>query len=224
MPADKKIICVIPAYNEEKYIAGVVSEVSAFVDKVVVVDDASADETARRAEECGAVVLRHVVNRDQGAALMTGNIYALKVGADIIVHFDADGQFCAAEIPDIVRPILSGECDVVFGSRFLSKKSKLPFLKKFLFFPAARLVNFLFFKVNNSDPQSGFRALSRLAASRINIEQDGKAHCTEIMAKTMRHRLKFKEVPITVIYHDFGQRFSGGVKIIKDLFLKSLVK
>ncbi|MCU0679051.1 MAG: glycosyltransferase family 2 protein [Planctomycetes bacterium] len=224
MSETKKIFCVIPAYNENITIARVVSEVFSYVDRVVVVDDASTDDTGRRAKESGAIVLRHIVNRDQGAALMTGNIYALNQGADIIVHFDADGQFIASEIPELIQPLQNGGYDAVFGSRFLGKRSDLPFLKKHLFFPVARLINRLFFKVKTSDPQSGFRALSRSAAERIVIEQDGKAHCTEIMAKTSQYRLRFKEVPITVIYHDFGQKFSGGIRIIKDFFIKSLLK
>jgi glycosyltransferase involved in cell wall biosynthesis len=216
---EKKIFCVIPAYNEEKTIGKVVREVKLLVDKVIVVDDGSSDRTAARARAAGATVLRHILNRGQGAGLATGNEYSLLAGAEIIVHFDADGQFKAGEIPSMVAPIVKGEAEIVFGSRFLGKKSNLPWAKKNIILPLARLVNFIFLRVKLSDPQSGFRALSYRAAQKINITQDGMAHCSEIMAQAFRLRLKIKEVPITVFYQDFGQRFSGGLKILRDLFL-----
>jgi len=150
--------------------------------------------------------------------------YALKNGAEVIVHFDADGQFLGEEIAQVIKPILENEADIVFGSRFLGKKSDMPFFKKNIIMPLARLINKIFLKVDLSDPQSGFRAMSRKAAEQIRIEQDRMAHCSEIMAKSFSSGLRIKEVPITVIYHDFGQKFSGGIKILKELFLGSLLK
>lgn len=219
----KKVFCVIPAYNEEKNIAQVINEVKSTVDQVVVVDDASRDNTYDLAKKQGVNVLRHLVNRGQGAGLQTGNEYALKNGADIIVHFDADGQFLASEIKDVVRPLQNGDCEIVFGSRFLSKKSDLPKFKKNVIMPLARFVNRFFLGVSLTDPQSGFRAMSRSAASVIEIQNDGMAHCSEILAKTFRGNFRFKEVPITVLYHDFGQRLGGGLKIIKDLLMAKFI-
>jgi glycosyltransferase involved in cell wall biosynthesis len=219
-----KIFCVIPAYNEEKNIFQVVREVIDLVDVVVVVDDCSTDKTALLAKEAGAVVLHHSVNRFQGAALQTGNDYAIMNGADIIVHFDADGQFLANEIKSLTEPISSGEYDMVFGSRFLEKKSDLPFVKDKIIMPIARMVNYLFFGINFTDPQSGFRAMSRAAAETIQIEQDGMSHCSEILHKAFAKKLRIKEVPITVIYEEFGQGFGGGFKIIKEFILNKLVR
>src|SRR3989344_5776440 len=96
---DFKIFCVIPAFNEEKTILEVINSVKPYVSEIVVVDDGSGDGTARLVEtsrlKVGTSLLKHIVNRGQGAALETGTEYALKRGADIIVHFDADGQFVA---------------------------------------------------------------------------------------------------------------------------------
>lgn len=217
------IICIIPAWNEEKNIFSVVSEVKKKVNKVVVVDDGSKDKTAQKAREAGAKVLRHIINRGQGAALQTGNEFALAQKADIIVHFDADGQFLPKEIPEIIKPLLEKRAEMVFGSRFLEKKSKLPFSKKYFLIPLAHLTNKLILGVNLSDPQSGFRAFSARAAEIIKIEQDEMAHCSEIIYKTFKYKLKLEEVPITVIYHDFGQRLGGGMKILKDLFLAKIM-
>ena len=165
-----------------------------------------------------------LVLRDQGAALETGDQYALRQGADIIVHFDADGQFLAKEIEEVLAPIIHENYDVVFGSRFLGKKSQLPWFKKNIFFPLARIVNRVLLNVKFSDPQNGFRALSRSAAQLIKIEQDHKAHCSEIAAKAVAYNLKIKEVPITVIYHHFGQGLGGGLRIVRDLIMSKIIK
>ena len=225
-----KTFCVIPAYNEEKTVVEVITRVKPLVDRVVVVDDCSVDKTYSLAKAQGVVVLRHIVNRGQGAALATGNEYALGQGADAVVHFDADGQFLANEIRDIVKPIIQEECDVVFGSRFLEKKSKIPWVKKNIIMPIASKINLIFFNIKLTDPQCGFRALSREALKKIKIRQDGMAHCSEIMAKAFSNNLKIKEVPVTIIYHGFGQsifggkgRGVGGIRILKDLFLAKIL-
>ncbi|MDD5291131.1 MAG: glycosyltransferase family 2 protein [Patescibacteria group bacterium] len=218
-----KTFCVIPAYNEAETIAKIIGEVKPLVDEIVVVDDGSSDQTKELAKAGGVKVLSHFINRGQGAALETGNQYALKAGADIIVHFDADGQFLPKEIKDIISPILKKEADIVFGSRFLGKKSNLPPFKKYAIIPLAHLVNKIFTGSDLTDPQNGFRALSKKAAEKIKIEQDGMAHNTEIISKAFASGLRIKEIPVTVIYHNFGQRFSGGLKIIKDLILARLI-
>jgi len=219
-----KKICIIPAYNEAEHITEVISRVRPFVDEIVVVDDCSSDDTAQLAQAAGATVLKHPINRGQGAALQTGNDYALLKNADIIIHFDADNQFCAEEIPDLILPITSGRAQVALGSRFLTKKSKLPASKKNIIMPLARLVNRLFFNIKLSDPQSGFRVLSKEAAQKIKIKNDGMAHCSEILHQLFKNKFKIEEVPITVVYHEFGQKFSGGFKIIKDLLIRKIIK
>ena len=217
-----KTFCVIPAYNEEKTIVEVITRVKPLVDCVVVVDDCSSDKTYSLAKAQRVDVLQHIVNRGQGAALATGNEYALQQGADTVVHFDADGQFLPGEIQDIINPIIKEEYDVVFGSRFLEKKSKIPWMKKNIIMPIARRINLIFFNIRLTDPQCGFRALSKYALKKIKIKQDGMAHCSEIMIKAFGNNLKIKEVPVTIIYHNFGQKFSGGIRILKDLFLEKI--
>ena len=218
-----KIICIIPAWNEEATIRQVVKEARAYVDEVVVVDDGSNDKTGEIAKNERVTVLSHIINRGQGAALQTGNQYALKNQADIVVHFDADGQFTAKEIKDVADPIKSGQADIVFGSRFLTKKSNIPWLKNYIIIPLAHLVNKIFIGESLTDPQSGFRALSRRALRLITIEQDDMAHCSEIIFKAFRNNLKIKEAPISVVYKNFGQRLGNGFKIIKDLFIARLI-
>ncbi|MBI4779060.1 glycosyltransferase family 2 protein [Candidatus Falkowbacteria bacterium] len=220
-----KTFCIIPAFNEEKNIITVVSQVKPLVDEVVVVDDCSSDRTADLAERTGVVLLRHIINRGQGAALRTGTEYCLKNGAEIIVHFDADGQFLSQDIKKVAEPIKAGAAEVVFGSRFLNSGHSLamPPFKKYFIMPLARAVNKIFFNVNLTDPQSGFRAMSREAARKISWQQDRMAHCSEIMFAVKKNNFKVKEAPITVVYHNFGQNFFGGLKILKDLFIATLI-
>ena len=89
--------------------------------------------------------------------------------------------------------------------------------------PLAKAVNKLFFNINLTDPQSGFRAMSAEAARKISWRQDRMAHCSEIMFEVKKNNFKVKEIPIRVIYHNFGQSFSGGLKILKELFIAMLV-
>jgi Glycosyltransferases involved in cell wall biogenesis len=217
------IFCIIPALNEEKYISEAVLKVKPLVDEVVVVDDGSSDKTAPLARTAGAVVLTHILNRGQGASLETGNQYALSHGADIIFHFDADGQFSAEDIPEVLAPILSGKAEAVFGSRFMGKESNMPAFKKKVIMPIARLVNCLLLGVKLTDPQSGFRAMNAAAWKKISIQQKGMAHTSEILAKAVKNKLIIKEVPIKVIYRRFGLKFSGGIRIIKDTILAKLI-
>jgi len=221
-----KISIIIPAYNESASLRQVIKSI-ADADaswQIVAVDDCSTDNTAKLAREAGVVVLSHVINRGQGAALKTGTDYAIISGAEIIVHFDADGQFVASEIKDIIAPIIAGRADIVFGSRFLSKKSNVPWFKKRIILRLARLVNRIFLSVNLSDPQSGFRAFSRAAAEKLNWRQDRMAHCSEIMHLAFKNKLRAQEAPVTIIYRDFGQKFLGGVKILEEFFLGLFTK
>ena len=219
-----KIFCVIPAYNEASNIIAVINNVKPIVDRVVVVDDCSDDNTYLLAKQQNIIALKHIINLGQGAALKTGTEYAIKKFADIIIHFDADNQFQAEEIPEMIKPLIEAQAETVLGSRFLSKTSDLPGLKKNLIMPLARLTNRLFFNIRLSDPQSGFRALSREAVKKIKINNDRMAHCSEILHQLFKNKIKTVEVPITVIYKEFGQKFSGGIRIIKDLAIKKIIK
>lgn len=218
-----KIICVIPAWNEAPRITKVVSAVRAYVTTVVVVDDCSEDETGRLAEQAGAIVLRHLVNRGQGAALQTGNEYALSLGADIIIHFDADDQFLASEIPNVIAPLLADQADIVFGSRFLGKQPNWPFLKKYIIMPLAFIFTRLVLRVKLSDPQNGFRALNRRAAELTTITNRAMAHASEIQTEAFKNKLRIAEVPVTVIYHEFGQKLNGGFQVLKDLLINKII-
>jgi polyprenyl-phospho-N-acetylgalactosaminyl synthase len=222
-----KNIAVIPAWNEGPRVGEAVLAALKVVDTVVVVDDGSVDETARIALHAGAVVLRHAVNRGQGAALRTGTLAALRLGADVVIHTDADGQHDASDIPRMIAPIQEGRADVVFGSRFMdAHASGIPMVRHALLV-AARVFNTLVVGIPSrmTDPQSGMRAFSRAAAERIQFYQDRMAHCSEILRLVTRAHppLRYMEAPIRVHYTSAsmakGQKTSDALHIVWDLLI-----
>lgn len=217
-----KIWAVVPAYNEAEIIGSVINDLKNSVDNIVVVDDGSTDGTIVEAERSGAVVIRHMINLGQGAALQTGINFALNNNADIIVTFDADGQHQASDIEKVVKPLLLGEVDVVLGSRFLNGTSDIPTLRRVLLKVAAFITR-VYTGLVVTDAHNGFRALSKFAAQNIDLRQNGMAHASEIIEQIKRRNLKFQEVPITIKYTKYslakGQRLSDSFKIFWDLIL-----
>lgn len=123
------LIAIIPAYNEERFIGSVVLKAKKFVDTVMVVDDGSSDLTAEIAQTAGAVVVPMGHNRGKGAALNFGFQKARELGAHAVVILDADGQHRPEEIPTVLAPIQEERADIVVGSRYLERKSRVPFAR-----------------------------------------------------------------------------------------------
>lgn len=218
-----KIAAVIPAYNEEARIRDAVRDAFAFVDDVVVVDDCSRDRCGEIALEEGAHVLRHVINRGQGAALQTGSDYALQqLGADVIVHFDGDGQMRGEDIPLLVEPIRRGEAEIVLGSRFLGTASKGMPRSRLATLKAALAFTRFISGINISDPHCGFRAFSRAAAPYLRLRQDRMAHASEILDLIKASKMTFVSRPVEIHYTDAtlakGMSFWGGFQVLRDYF------
>jgi len=208
-------------------IAEVVKGVREASPHIFVVDDGSSDETAAAARAAGATVLRHALNRGQGAALGTGLEAAVRAGADIVVTFDADGQMSAADILSLTAPVEAGLCDVTLGSRFLGDAENIPpsrrmAIKVALFFTRATT------GLKLTDTHNGLRAFSHEAAARLDLRCDRMAHASEILEEISRLGLRYREVPVTIKYTDYslakGQKLSGAFRIIKDLILSSWMK
>src|SRR5690606_11484653 len=132
-------------------------------------------------------VIRHPINYGQGAALQTGMDYAVQQGAEVLVHFDGDGQMQIKDIEPIVEPILKGEVDVTMGSRFLKDQDNVPLTKKYFIHKPAIYLNWLLTGMKMTDAHCGFRALSRDAAKKCVFKQDRMAHATEILDLVKTH-------------------------------------
>ena len=214
---------IVPAYNEEWSIAGVVAQFRDHDYVILVVDDGSQDGTARQARGAGAKVVKHPINLGQGAALQTGIDYALKHGAAYIVTFDADGQHQIEDIEKLLQALQEKSLDIVFGSRFLGTAENIPTSRRLLL-KAALCFMRLSGGPRMSDVQNGLRAFHSEIAPLIRIHQPRMAHASEILYSVKRHALSYAEVPITVRYTEYsqkkGQRSVGGaVEIVIDLFL-----
>jgi glycosyltransferase involved in cell wall biosynthesis len=223
--APAQIAIVLPAYNEAPVIEGVLDRLMPLGHHLIVVDDGSRDSTAARATRPGVVSVSHPINRGQGAALQTGITVALRLGADVIVTFDADGQHDPADIPALVAPILAGECDVVLGSRFRGRAERIPLARR-LVLRAAVWFTWLTANLRVTDAHNGVRAFSRSAAERIRITMDGMAHASEILEEIAAHRLRWREVPVTVRYSEYslakGQRSSDSFRIAAQVLIEKL--
>jgi glycosyltransferase involved in cell wall biosynthesis len=224
---DDTVFVVIPALNEASVIAEVIAGVRRYCSNVVLVDDGSSDGTGAAARTAGAHIVRHSINLGQGAALQTGITYALARGADYVVTFDADGQHEPADIPALIDAMRRQRVDVSLGSRFKGSAIGLPWHRRMLL-QTARFVNFCFTGLTLSDAHNGMRALSRNAASKIQLRQAGMAHATEIVGQIGHHKLAFVEVPVTIRYTAYsmakGQKLSNSVNILLDLVLRGLLR
>ena len=220
-----QIAIVIPAYNEAPVIDGVLDRLAPLGHRLIVVNDGSRDTTAAKAARPGVVLVSHPINRGQGAALQTGITVALGLGADVIVTFDADGQHDPADIPALVAPILAGECDVVLGSRFRGRAERMPLARRLLL-RVAVWFTWLTANLRVTDTHNGLRAFSRSAAERIRITMDGMAHASEILEEIAAHRLRWREVPVTVRYSEYslakGQRSSDSFRIAAQVLIEKL--
>jgi glycosyltransferase involved in cell wall biosynthesis len=221
----REVHVVVPAYNEGEAVGKVVAELVAVYPNVVVVDDGSTDDTARVAAAAGAVVLRQVINRGQGAAIQTGIDFALAHGAAYVVTFDSDGQHCVEDIAALVAPIQRSDWDISLGSRFLGGCEDIPATRRVLL-KAGVLFTRIVSRVRISDTHNGLRAFSRRAAQRIEITLDRMAHASELIDQIRECGLPYGEVPVRIRYTDYstakGQRSAGAIKILIHYFMKRL--
>ena len=219
-----KVIALIPAYNEESTIAEVLVKTKPFVDGIIVVNDGSTDRTAQIAQGQGAIVVSHVINRGLGAAIGTGFAAAKKLGADVVVTLDADGQHDANEIAKFVEAIEAG-ADVVIGSRMLTK-SGMPLHRRVANI-IGNFVTLILFGAWVTDSQSGFRAFTTYALGKIEVKTNRMEVSSELIAEARRHKLTLVEVPIKAIYTDYslskGQSFFVGLKTVLKLVVRRLM-
>jgi glycosyltransferase involved in cell wall biosynthesis len=218
---------VVPAYRESRVIRDVVDGLRLVCPRVVVIDDGSQDSTGSEAYAGAAIVLTHIVNLGQGAAIQTGIDFALAEGAEFIFTFDADGQHSPESLARLAETMHSSNVDVVLGSRWLGLAVNMPALRKFIL-RAAVIVTRLDSGLGVSDAHNGLRLFNRRAASAIHITQPRMAHASEILEQIGRNKLRFAEAPVTIRYTEYslakGQKVSGLFKILLDIFYARLTR
>jgi len=209
---------VIPAYNEARAISAAVTTVPAFVDLVIVVDDASTDATAALAADAPATtrveVVRHASNRGVGAAIVTGYRRALAAGCDVAVVMAGDGQMDPADLPALLAPIASGEADYVKGNRFLH-----PAVWREM--PPARIVGNVVLSAATRvtsgyhhlfDSQCGYTAISAAALARIDL--DGVfpryGYPNDVLSRLNVAGMRVVDVPVRPIY---GPHWKSGIRL-----------
>jgi UDP-N-acetylglucosamine---dolichyl-phosphate N-acetylglucosaminyltransferase len=221
-----KVIAVVPAYNEEKRIAGVLRELRKYVDEIRVSDDGSTDRTAEIAKKAGARVISSPVNMGVGHATRLGCDYAVeKLGADVIVLIDADGQHSPSDIPRLLKKIGDGH-GFVFTNR-LSDFTDMPLVKIVGNHGLSFLTN-LIAGTSVQDTQSGFKAFSADAYKRIGLTSDGYEVCSEFVIKVGRNGITHCQVPIGSEYDEWtrikGAGFLTGITIFMRIIRIILTK
>ncbi len=214
------VYVVVPAYNEEKTVSQVIEEIAKRGYYVVLVNDGSSDNTLENTKKSQKkypnqiIIVSHIINRGLGAALNTGIADALKHKAKYIVTFDADGQHEVNDIQKVCKPLQEQKAEAVIGARPFED---MPLSKNF----ANTMMNLLtrvFYRVKVRDSQSGLRAFTANAASKINVVSQGYAVSSEFIKEIKDNNLKLEEVTITTIYTDEtaqkGTNVFVGIKIM----------
>ena len=212
-------IAVIAAYNEDRFIGSVVLKTRRYVDRVIVVDDGSTDQTAEIAGQAGATVIRHEENCGKAEAVNTGLARAREMDAAVVVLIDADGQHDPAEIPALIAPLDAQQADIVVGSRFLSVRSPIP-RWRILGQHALTVATNVASGVPLTDSQSGFRALSRKALQSLVFRPGGGFSVeSEMQFLVQKHGLSIIEVPVRMTYVERSKRnpFTHGFQVLNGI-------
>jgi len=224
-----KIIAVLPAYNAGKTLEKTLADIDKnWVDEIVLVDDASQDNTVTVAEKCGIETFRHKENLGYGGNQKTCYKKALEKGADIVIMVHPDHQYDSTYIPQIVLPIIRGQADAVFGSRMMIKRwarqGGMPWWKYYANIFLTKTEN-LVLGLRLTEYHSGFRAYNReiLQAVPFDLDSDDFVFDTEIIIQIKIHKFRIVEIPITTRYFKnassigFERSVKYGLSILKSL-------
>ena len=214
----KRTVAVVPAYDEEGAIAGVVEGIRAFdpsID-VVVVDDGSTDSTAAVAVSAGAAVVRLPFNLGIGGAVQTGFRYALEHGYEVAVRLDGDGQHDPAELPKLLAPLERGEADVVTGSRFQDTEDEYrpPLARRLGITWFATLVSLLA-RQRVTDTTSGFQALNERGIALFARDYPSDYPEVEATVLVLKHRLRLVEVPVRMLEREHG---TSSITLVRSVY------
>ena len=233
---DKKVVAVLPAYNAEKTLRATFDDIPQdWVDEILLVDDVSRDKTVELARTLPMRVVVHAKNRGYGGNQKTCYRTAMdEMGGEIMVMVHPDHQYDPKLIPQLVQPLLRGDCEAVFGSRMLGGRPMEGGMPKWKY-----LANLFLTMVENatfyiflSEYHSGFRAYSKRYLDTVNFEanSDNFVFDTEIIAQGVAKGMRIREVPISTRYFDeasqigFWRSVRYGLEILKTMVLYKLHK
>lgn len=226
----KKVVVVMPAYNAEKTLEKTLGDIPGnSIDDIILTDDASQDNTVGLAKKLGLKVFVHKKNRGYGGNQKTCYREALKLGADIIIMVHPDHQYDPTVIPQLIEPLLNGECDAVFGSRMLGGRpleGGMPKWKYLANIFLTALENAAFY-MYLTEYHSGLRAYSRkyLETVRFELNSDDFVFDSEIIAQGVIHNLRIREIPIQTRYFAEASQIGLGRSLVYGFsILKTLVK
>jgi len=214
----RRLVAIVPAWNESGAIGGVVDEIKdsdASID-VVVIDDCSTDDTADVAESRGATVLRLPFNVGIGGAVQTGFRYALEQGYEVAVRLDGDGQHVASEIAKILAPLEAGDADLVIGSRFVEPDGvyRPPLARRIGIRVFARLVSILGGQ-RVTDTTSGFVALDRAGIELFATQFPHDYPEVEATLVALRSGLRVAQVQVAMRERTAG---SSSITFVRSLY------
>jgi len=222
---NSKVFIIIPTFNEEGRIKGVLNKVLKYYQNVIVVDDFSTDNTVNDIKSCKGVKLIELKeNRGAGYATKIGCDWAFnEEKADIVVTIDGDGQHAPEDIYLVLDKIEEVQLDIVFGYR--PRKKNMPFIKKVGNYTLSKLSNLLF-KVKLTDTLTGFHAFTKKAYPKIKWESDRYEFVTELIYKVYKSELKYGEVAVQTIYNDKigGMEIKDGLNSIILMFYWRFLK
>jgi glycosyltransferase involved in cell wall biosynthesis len=226
----KKVIVVMPAYNAAKTLKRTLDDIpKEYIDGIILTDDASQDGTVTIAKELGLKVFVHEVNKGYGANQKTCYKEALKLGADIMIMVHPDHQYDPTVIPQLIKPLLEGECDAVFGSRMLGGRPLEGGMPKWkylanIFLTALENATFYMYL---TEYHSGLRAYSRnyLETVKFELNSDDFVFDSEIIAQGVFHNMRIREIPIQTRYFAEASQIGFWRSVVYGLsILKTLVK
>jgi glycosyltransferase involved in cell wall biosynthesis len=210
---------ILPAYNEEKHIRGVVLRAKPMVDMVFVIDNCSSDRTYEEAKAAGAIVIKHCINLGKSGSMKTGTEAAIQMGADVIAFMDSDGQHKPEDLPRFFETLEKENLDIVIGCR--KRDKNMPLIRSvgnaLLMFTTKTL-----FRINVQDIQSGFRVFRSEIYEKIKWSSTGSSHYfadAEITVRVGNQKLKYKEIPIETIYleKDKGMHALQGLDLLTKI-------
>lgn len=203
------IAVVIPAYRVARHIADVLRGIPAFVATIIVVDDASPDDSAAIVEKCGdprVVLLRHERNGGVGAAMRTGFREAIRRGVDIVVKMDGDGQMDPRQLPNLLAPLLDGVADMTKGNRYVHMESlmRMPFLRQVGNTGMSFLVKLSSGYWRDFDPTNGYIAIRTHVLELMNLDRlaDDYFFESSLLVELGIHRAVIRSVPMSAVYGD----------------------